>query len=483
MKPFIDLTRAKFIKAVKSLKRPEIFFVSFASVFGIALVFITPPMQVPDEQSHFYQAYAVSNFDFVWDRFEHDSRVGYGAKLPLSLVSFTEETRLPVAGNPLEKVRPDSYRHYINQQLNPERTGYMTNGTSYSPIVYAPQAVGIGIGRIFNASPIIIMWLGRLANLLMWLIMIFTAIKIVPAGKWVVAILALNPMSVFISSSLSADVVITGLAFVFVSLVLRQVFSPREKISYKEGVILSVTLVALSLTKPVNILFGMLLFVIPWTKFVSLRKYLIYVSLSLAAGFMAFIVWNSLTYEGTQALAQIQRPGMGINPQHQLIGIVQEPIKFVSNVVKNYVLVQPGYSGDAVLSSFFGYFGWLDVVLPTWATLLYICGLFLIFLHQDESNFRINISRRLLFTAAIIALSFANVFAMYLMYTPVGAAHISGVQGRYFIPASAAIVGTLFVSRPLLQISKSQKVFLMGAIIFMVLSISVIKIILRYYVV
>jgi len=60
----------------------------FSVFFGFILVFLTPPMKVPDEATHFYQAYAVSNLDFIPHKFEYNNTIHYGAELPKSVFDF-----------------------------------------------------------------------------------------------------------------------------------------------------------------------------------------------------------------------------------------------------------------------------------------------------------------------------------------------------------------------------------------------------------
>lgn len=188
------------------IKKPENFFITFSSIFGLILVFLVPPMQAPDEQTHFYQAYAVSNLNFVPDKLEYNGVVHFGAELPESVFTAAEVFRSSVAGIPDAKFDPHLLRQYIKQPLNPSTTDHQASGVGYAPTVYIPQAIGITVGKIFNSSPLIMIWLGRLMNLAAWVLIIYFAIRMLPFAKWAMVVLALNPMTVFLSASLSADV-------------------------------------------------------------------------------------------------------------------------------------------------------------------------------------------------------------------------------------------------------------------------------------
>ena len=89
---------------------------------------------------------------------------------------------------------------------------------TYSPISYLASAFAITIGKILNFSPIILMYIGRLANLLVWLLFIYLAIRITPVHKWVLLILSLMPMTIFQGASLSADSFTMALSFLVIAI-------------------------------------------------------------------------------------------------------------------------------------------------------------------------------------------------------------------------------------------------------------------------
>jgi len=69
---------------VKTMNLCRILFILFAGVFGLSLVFITPPFQVPDEPAHFYRSYQISMGDLIAEN--HDGIVGHG--MPKGLKDF-----------------------------------------------------------------------------------------------------------------------------------------------------------------------------------------------------------------------------------------------------------------------------------------------------------------------------------------------------------------------------------------------------------
>lgn len=478
----IKKTTKSFYQTFKTnIVKPEFFFLAFAAPIGFLLVFLTPPLQAPDEQSHFFQSYSVSNLNFVWDKFEINDKVTYGPELPTSVFNASDVFLLQ-AGNPNYKVTPGQYKDFIKQPLNAEETEYRKSGTSYTPLVYLPQAIGINIGKLFDASPIVMIWLGRLANLVVWLVVIFWAIRIFPIAKWALVVLALNPMAVFLSASMSADVMNIALAFLFVSMVFAVILDKEKQISNKKLIWLAVVLLGLSLTKPVSILFGLLLFAIPWRKFKSKWKYALFALMAISIAGVTTLAWNATVGEGTQASIQLQRPGDGVNPSEQLKNVITDPVDFASILIKNYIIVAPGYYGDSVFTTFFGVFGWLDSYIPTWTIVLYIIGLALAILYQFGRKTGFGRIQKSLFFVVLIGFVIANILAMYLVYTPFDRTVVEGVQGRYFIPASILLLGIFSGRNKIFNLSEKKLILILTSILITVFIVMLLRLTMRYYI-
>ena len=91
---------------------------------------------------------------------------------------------------------------------------------SYSPIGYLPQAAGMLFGRMLNFSPLLLFYCGRLANLGVYIFLIYLAIRKIPFAKWLVAGISLMPITLFESASLSPDALNNGLCILFIAYVI-----------------------------------------------------------------------------------------------------------------------------------------------------------------------------------------------------------------------------------------------------------------------
>ena len=478
MRKIIQLEKMRNFIAQRIVK-PEVIFALVATTVGLILIFLVPPMQAPDEQTHFFQSYAVSNFDFVPDEFNENGKVHYGSKLPVSVYDSAINFREEVAGKPSVKFNTQLFEKYIDEPLRPELTKYV-DGTTYAPFVYIPQALGISVGKLFETSPLIMIWVGRFLNLLVWILIIFLAVKIIPFGKWIMVVLALNPVVVFLSASLSADVLTIGLAFLFFALVA----STLQK-GYKITKLMTVALIGvislLVLTKPVSIILVLLMFIIPRKVFTRRWSYVLFCISALLVMACLYLTWSSLSSDAAHAISQLQRPGFGVDSSAQLAHILGDPLNYIKSLLLNYVFVLPGYPGDAVLRSAIGSFGWLDTFIPLWTVVTYVLLLVFVVLYEAGRGLSLTLYQRMALILVGMLYFGATCTALYLFYTPVGSTMVSGVQGRYFIPISVLLIGLFTARKKVLDIKLKTLVIIILTTSIIILTTMLLRIALRYY--
>ncbi|MBP7760315.1 DUF2142 domain-containing protein [Candidatus Saccharibacteria bacterium] len=476
------LLRRVYDYVVNTVKTPEKFFLTIAGLFGVMCVFLIPPMQAPDEQAHFYRAYQVSNLSLFAEKFTNEGQVHYGAQLPVSVYEASETFRIPVAGNPTQAFNASYYRQYLRQPLEPHKTRMVSNeaGNMYSPVIYIAQAVGITIGKVFNASPLIIIWLGRLANLALWLILIYMAIRLFPYAKWGLTLLALNPVSLTQSASLSGDVFTVGTAFLFVSAVM-YLYSQRTKVSNKQLIMIAGLTGLMCLGKPVNILLSFLLLILPTRFFGSLGRRAIFVAAAVGISIILGLAWNLAVKDIINSAVSYQRPGGQVTPSAQIDYIAHHPLQYAKTIITNFVLVTDGSSADAVLRTYSGVFGWLDTSLPLWTQVVYVAALLLGVLYQFGRGKSVEIKWKIGALILFGVMFVGNVTAMYLNYTPVGARIFEGVQGRYFIPASILLLLIATSKKKFITDNETVMRVVLLLAMMIVLGMTLLKLATRYY--
>lgn len=467
----------------KTFSNPEKFFIIFTAIFGLIFVFLIPPMHMADEQAHFFRSYQTADLDFFADKFNFEGSSHYGYSIPVSVYEASEKTWKPVAGNPLLEFDASLYKTLLRQPLE-ESSRMMViidGGSTYTPISYIPQAVGVGIAKIMNAPPIILMWAGRLANLTFWLTVVLIAIRLFPYAKWGLVILALNPITLSIAASMSADVVNISLAFLFTSLIL---YTRKSDTIVSSRLLSCIALIAilLCLGKPTNLPLLALMFLIPVAKLKNLKFYLAYVFSIGLLGLLITVSWNNyIAKEIINTAVQYQRPGGYVVPSEQIKSIISDPLKYIETVSRNFVTVDKGTAGDAVVTTYFGYFSWLDTSIPTWTQILYWTALSIGVMYQFGRGIVMTIYQKLLLLGIFALVLLGGITAMYINYTPVSARIIEGVQGRYFMPASIVLLPIFSGPKKILNNIDKKIPLLLGSMMLVVLGVTVIKLYARFY--
>ncbi len=451
-------------------------------LFGLLFVFLIPPLQAPDEQAHLYRSYQTSDLDFFADSTMLKGQERYGYAVPRSVVHAVDTLSSPIAGKPLATFDTSLYVSSLKKPLNRHDTQMVLNdaGNMYSPVVYIPQAIGVGAAKLANLPAIVMIWMGRLTNLAFWLMAIFFAIRLFPFAKWGLVVLALNPVTLTLAASLSADAVNISLAFLFISYVL-YLRKDDPLLSRRQLLMLLALSVVIALTKPTNATLLLLLFLVPVKRFADIRKYLVWIGAILAISVAAWVVWSAATSDIVAKAVQAQKPNMGVDPEVQKAGIVDNPLGYMEMIIRNYVLVVPQAPGDAVLDTYFGVFGWLDVHLPYWGQITYICCLVLGTLYQFGRGILLLWRDKLLLLLAFGGAFIGSVTAMYMNYTPVGAAIVEGVQGRYFMPTALALLPIITGKRKIMINMDRTIPYVLCFGLLVVLLLTAAKLYARYY--
>ncbi len=241
------------------LEHPERIVLVAGLVFGIAFALLTPPLVGYDEPIHFLRADQVAHGQAFATR--HGDQLG--GRVPAGLV--TDLGRLLQDG--LFARDHTDFLHHLGDRP-PRGPSVFQNWSSaavYSPVPYAPAAALMAIGRAFGASTLLLLYLGRLGGLVATVGLLALAVARMPSRRWMLAAVALLPVTVFQAAMLSIDGVTLALALLVVALALDVAATPPGAVQRGRLVEIALATVALGLTKPPYILFA-LAFAIPWRR-------------------------------------------------------------------------------------------------------------------------------------------------------------------------------------------------------------------------
>ncbi len=410
-------------------------FLLLALPAGLLLLVLTPPYQVPDEPGHLFRA-----FQLAEGRLLAEARDGMpGGTLPLSLVASAD------AFLPTQPAAPRAellarLKAELSRPLAGSDRGFVPFASAaYSPVPYLPAVAAIAIGKAFSAPPLVLLYAGRLATLVAATLLHALALAVAPVFRRPLALLALLPMAAFLRSGLSADPVTNGLAFLFLALVLRLATREEYAPSSETRKLAVAASVALALCKGYALLLPLLLLV------------------PQRAPGRRRLAWGAVVLGGTAALGWAlavrtlpvpPRLDAAVDPGAQLRTMTGSPEVFVSCLGRELAAHGLRYGRELV-----GQLGWLDVRLPVGVLLALAAALLVLVLADEHAGLRLARSWRLR-TLSVLAVSALFVFgAMFVAWTPAGAAGIEGVQGRYFLPFAPPALFLLVSRRSRLPLS------------------------------
>jgi uncharacterized membrane protein len=321
------------------------------------------------------------------------------------------------------------------------------------------------------------LYLGRLTALLAWLACVFWALRLMPAAKWLLCLLALTPMSLFQAASLSPDSFTLGVTFLFTGLVLRAALTPGAPGVDRLPVFLGMSLLAvlIALTKQAYFPLVALFLLIPSRAFSSPARYLLVFVTLVVLTVVSMVSWSILNREAFEAslalIARVAEPAR-ISAPEQLQLILSAPWFYTQALWNTWY-----HHGGKILAGFVGSFGWQDTPLPLWLTVCHGGMLLALTVFDEGPIVPISQIQRALLLAVGLGTTLVIMTSAYLIWTPVGGLEIN-IQGRYFIPLAILILLPLHRRRVL-----SHRIFscLLPSYLFVALTTMLVVLLQRYY--
>ena len=423
-------------------------FLLIAVIAGLLFAFLTPPFQVPDEVGHFWRASAIVDGQII----PGGRSGGSFARVPEGTRTLVHVFYREMAGKPEIKISPEQFRTAWFLPLRANEMVSVRLPASYTPVPYAPQLIAAGAGRLLGLRPVITFYLGRVLNLCAFLGLVAMAIRITPRLKTFFAAAALLPMALFLGGSWSADAMTTGSAFLLLALLLRGLSSNGHTLAT------SAAGLAVGLCKPAYFLIALLAFPLAPRKrgaaTLVLVATLVGVALSMANAARAY------------------DPGAaeGVSASRQLSGIIGDPLRFAG--VLAFEMREHGFR---YVEQMVGRLGVMEVAQPLW---LIWAEIVVLVLASGAAGGRMSPSVRILSGAVFIVTAGGLFLASYLTWTTVGASHVEGIQGRYFLPVLPLGAVAAGGSLPLLE-RTAPRLVLAAAVVCN--TAAVISVALRFY--
>lgn len=384
---------------------------------GLLFVLLTPPFAVPDEVSHFYRSTAIAQ-SILDGRFELG---GLEGEVPAGVRTFAGEMaywgRSPEPRSYAARFH-DAWSHELgtSRTLAPFRSAAL-----HTPVPYLPQAAGVLIGLSVNARPAVLFYLGRAANVLVSGLLVLLAVRL--ASSWMLSLIAVTPMALYLYASHSPDALTIASAL----LVFASVSAIAERGSSRwRTVTFATSTIALDLSKTA---YGLLPLAILATRERGTRALKGFAVGALAGALMVSLI-------AAADIATDLRGDETADPVQQVRHILGNPGAFARTIAVEPLMHAPRYVREMI-----GGLGWLDLPVPLAVVIPY--GLILLVVALTEPSRWQSPRDRLVLLLLSLMTIFGIVLSQALLWTPVGAETIEGLQGRYFLPVAPFFLAAL----------------------------------------
>lgn len=469
-RPVLKASAALEVPAARTLDSSRLAFWTFlcaAIPFGLAVLLFTPPFQGADEPQHFLRAYAISEGQL----FAENIAGAGGNELPVNLLEVIRPLGIELPYKVERRAELNLILDELAVPLAADQRGtvHFPGSAIYFPVVYAPQSVGMAIGRALGLGPMALLYVGRLLSLALGIALIGWAIRRTPTHAFTFTLLALLPVSVFGRSMLSADALTIGLGWVFLVLVLRLAYAGDVSTRRTVVALFAVGLI-LALSKQVYFVAALLLLLVPAERLGGRLRFW-----ATFAALLLIMLGVALLWSGHVSGQFPANTANGANLQAQLAHALREPFDAAAAFIRSIVHRRVYYLETAVAR-----LGWLDVYFPR-PIMWTLSAALLLVTASDPGPARFDRRARASLAVTFTLSALAVLGVMYLTWTAVGDRYIAGVQGRYFLPLGPALLLSLHAPRLFAWMRDEWRGMVLALAIWLSFSSTLWRIYLRYW--
>jgi len=404
----------------RNISPPEIFVVLILLVAGMIACFMLPIGGGFDEETHLARIWEMSSFVFL-------PNTGLGKEMPFPTIFRQMSYRRDVL---VRAVRPDFLSEYASTPIDglDFTYGRIETRSVYSPPLLLPQALIMryigrrSIERGIRMPALVVLYLCRLAGLFSYTLLAWLAVRFIPYGKWILAVLVVAPSALLQAVTIGADAISNGIAFLFIggSLALAE----RDQLGWKEWGALVLLYVALFFAKVNTVPLALLPFLLLMpAQFKNKKQYWLLFPAVIVLFLVESAWWNVIALP-----AYIAAPE-GADAAAQIRFIITHPFSYIHIVGRDFFIVH-GWEYFTQWAALYGFGYW---PVPTLTYILFIVSSIAVLFVREEGR-QIDLKRRSIFFLVFLLCYAFTVTSLYMSYNMVGNQSIAGVQGRYFIP-------------------------------------------------
>lgn len=411
-------------------KRLEMHFLTFMIPIAIFYMVFMLPSYAPDEISHIWRTYDISQGNLFTRQYEDGMTKGIDVPKSLSEANHNILNKYNVLNEVLTSKA--DYQETVN---------VISTAQTYPFILYIPAALVFFIVRLINIPIIWGIYIAKMVNLIIFLLGGYYAIKKIPFGKYILFTCLFLPMVITQAISLSADSIINTVIFFYIAYTISLIFQ-EERINLKQKILYMLLIIFISLAKMIYIpLIGLGFLFVTSKKMGKKSKIIILIIGTLICCtfvFANYMYTSQLKYEDAMQYNETNNVEM-VGQLKYLMSNPMNYLKMITNTISTL--------GGFYINSMIGYrLGWLNINIPD--VIIIIFSALLVISPLIENN-KVAFSKKQKYWVALLAVGtiILMMTVTYLLWTPVGNDVAQGIQGRYLIPILPLV---------LLVISKKQ---------------------------
>lgn len=399
---------------------------------GTFLCFAMPPVTAIswDDQIHFDNALGLSYVTSPHVS-EPEQELVAVPWVTDSILDYDEMERfLAEEGEPYAEHLEDGTGDVVaSGSVRPVSLTSLLNIVSFGSI---PSAVGLWLARLLGLPLAGMVVCGRFFNLLFYALMAANAVRIIPARKVLMGLVAMLPTSIFLASNYSKDPWVTAWIMLGVSQTMREFSRRDERLTPLDAAKCVIPLVLGLFPKAVYFPVLGILLLMPRERFATRRGHALYLASVVAVALFVISTFvMPLLFPEPGAADGDWRGGEGVSSSGQIRYVLSHPLEFCATMARymGETCLSPAAAGGYTLH--YAYFSHLPGSGELPFALVVITA---VFDQRSDERLSLSLPGRVWVVVTAACAVFLSVVALYVSFTPVGLGWVNGWQPRYLIP-------------------------------------------------
>lgn len=329
-------------------------------------------------------------------------------------------------------------------------------------IAYLPAASGIWLARALGLSFTATFVAGRVATVLMYVVVLYFAMKRLRSSSMLIGLFALIPTLIFIAGNYCYDSWCTAFLALGTAVFLDEYRHPERQLSLQDTILMLGSLMLGCVPKAIYFPVFLMCLFMPKEKFAD-KRYLVWYRIAVvgAAFVMAFTFIGPLVFTSGARYGDT-RGGSDVSGEGQLSHILRDPLNY-TRVLLTFLFgtyFRPG----VIMNNTIGLLAYKGLFRTAAATVVLLLIVFVAERPKEELALKktggwVKVAAAVSFFCAVCMAA----SAMYIAFTPVGSDTIAGCQERYMMPVLLPMLLQIRPSRTWMPIP--QKYFRIGVVL------------------